>query len=64
MISTKIVSLTLGQRNYLRFFFFYDSDMISIWFCYGFDMVDFMVFLWLKSALLNTYDSQYGFGMV
>ena len=34
-----------GPEKLFKVFFFYDSDMISIWFCYGFDMVDFMV-LW------------------
>ena len=59
-----ICEFNFGPEKLFKVFFFYDSDMISIWFCYGFDMVDFMVFLWLKSALLNTYDSQYGFDMV
>ena len=36
-------------RKIIKVFYFCDSDMILLWFCYGFDMVENMVFLWSET---------------
>ena len=63
-ICTRVESYLLGLKNYLNVFFFYDFDMILLWFCYGFDMVKNMVLLWFQSAISEGYDFQYDFCMV
>ena len=54
----------LAQKNYLKVLFFCDFDMILLWFCYGFDMVENMVFLWSETISWRRYEFRYGFVMV
>ena len=46
----KLVSLYCAKENILKITFFYDFDMVLLWFCYGLDMVDFMVFLCVSKS--------------
>ena len=54
----------LAQKNYLKVYFFCDFDMILLWFCYGFDVVENMVFLWFETISWRRYEFRYGFVMV
>ena len=38
--------------------------MILLWFCYGFDVVENMVFLWFETISWRRYEFRYGFVMV
>ena len=53
----------MAQKNYLNVFFCV-FDMILLWFCYGFDMVENMVFLWSETTSWRRYEFRYGFVMV
>ena len=44
------MSLYCAKENILKIIFFYDFDMVLLWFCYGLDMVDFMVFLCVSKS--------------
>ena len=60
----KLVSLYSAKENILKITFFYDFDMVLLWFCYGLDMVDFMVFLCVSKSdmILICFLFFYGFG--
>ena len=62
IVSNVMVGIT--RSKVIECFFFYDFDMILLWFCYGFDMVKNMVLLWFQSAISEGYDFQYDFCMV
>ena len=70
LISTvfKLNCYHLAQKNYLKVYFFlrfrYDFVMILLWFCYGFDVVENMVFLWFETISWRRYEFRYGFVMV
>ena len=56
------MSLYCAKENILKIIFFYDFDMVLLWFCYGLDMVDFMVFLCVSKSDMILICFFYGFG--
>ena len=56
--------LSFGSEKLFKGSFFCDFDMILLWFCYGFDMVENMVFLWSETISWRRYEFRYGFVMV
>ena len=69
----KVESYQLARKIHFKNIYFYDFDMVLLWFCYDFDMVfyvffswaeksyDFdMVFLWPWDAPIFRYENCYG----